>query len=374
MIRWFNRIILASAILIAGCSASSNQSTNTANGTSTALSGDSSQQAATSDGLHISANANWTLYCQIIRTPDHISRAKSVKDALIKSTGMKGWYVIHGESSSSLYYGFYDAIEPSANRTDAARAQADRRLIIALRQPNGEIPFRAAVFVPLEQADPPAPSEWDLTNTPPDAFWSVQIAAYADSPQRKQYAVDAVKAARDMGIPAYYYHGQSVSSVCIGTWPRSAVREQQTSQQYNNDPNSSLLVLGHAIAGLPENLRDKEGNPIRTVAPNVEIADPTLTATLRKYPYYSVNGQERVRQFNDPKTGEVKTQRDPTFLVQIPHKTPSLLTAPMQLPQAPANNWATTPNQPAEPAAAPAQPAPQTPTAPQSGRLRSIGD
>ncbi len=347
-------------VLVAGCAGPSGGSSEPAVVKRPA--GESASAAAGSDLPSIPTNAQWTLYCQVIRTPDHIPRSKQVKEALAKATGMNDWYVVHGDGYSGLYYGFYAAIDDATDRGEASRAQGDRRRIMAYREAGGEMPFQGAVFVPLTEADPPAPAEWDLTRTPETAFWTVQIAAYTGSAERKKAAVDSVRAAREMGIPAYFYHGDNVSSVCIGTWPRAAVREQESSSQYNPDPNKSLLVMDHVIPGLPTDLRDTEGNAITTVAPKVEIADPTLAAALRQYPHHAVNGEQMAHQATDKVTGRVTTTMDPSFLVEIPRGRPSMLGG--GAPAAPT---------PAAPAWNPGAPPPGPDGGGTPGRLRSIG-
>ena len=102
--------------------------------------------------------------------------------------------------------------------------------------------------------------------------WSVQIAAYEGSTQRKKFAVDAVRDARAEGVPAYYYHGPSISSVCVGAWPRAAVRGDM--EPAFNDPNerrsldqilsqqpSDLIVLPPGMPAVNKEVRPRPAAP-----------------------------------------------------------------------------------------------------------------
>lgn len=312
--------------------------------------------------LTIPANAQWTLFCQRVSGTDHVIRANQIKSILIKSTRMPDWYVVHGEQDSTLYYGFYRTIDDPNDTAETTRAQRDRQMVVALKDQIGDHPFAQAVFVPLQTPDPASPPEWNLANTPAGAVWTLQIAAYKDSPDRKQAAVDSVRDARKQGIPAYYYHGPTVSSVCIGTWPAEAVRRNMPNPSDAN-PNEPVLILDHAMPGLPTEIEDKEGNAVRTIAPKIEVLDPTLLAVMKQYPYHYLNGAQMMRKIQDPATGVQREVYDPSFIVQIPHAVHTPLSPPT--PAATAPPAPQTPAQPAPPVAPPAQPSP--------GRLRSIG-
>src|SRR5207244_4483730 len=125
----------------------------------------------------------------------------------------------------------------------ANRARSDRQMIADidwLVDVGGstavEKLFKTAGFISLDAPDPLTRPEWDLANVDRNkgkaddtrAYWSLQVMAFRDNPKRKEAAVQAVEALRKQGIPAYFYHGESISSVCVGAWPASAVRTQVT--------------------------------------------------------------------------------------------------------------------------------------------------
>jgi hypothetical protein len=252
-----------------------------------------------------------------ITTPTHVPDSDTLKEQLIRRTGSTNWYVIHGEGQSTLYYGFYKTFDDKSQPDEVARAKADRQFVGTLRADNGDMPFSRCVFLPLASPDPDAPPEWDIRRAP--GYWSLQIAAYKGSPDRKKYAVEAVREARAQGIEAYYYHGAAVSSVFIGSWPREAVKEQDTSVAQTNDPSKTLMVFNQPLPdGFPtENLHTADGGDVQVVAPKVEILDPTLLTAMKNYPNNAVNGALRMHKVQtDSGPQEVA---DPSFLVVIPH-------------------------------------------------------
>lgn len=276
-------------------------------------------------------DAKYTILCFRFQDAVHVERANRVKAALMRSTGMKDWYVIHENDQSLLYYGYYRAINDPKDSAETARAQEDRKKIANLTDETGGRPFRQAVFVELTAPDPEAPPEWNLVNA--KGAYSLQIGVYMGSPQRKQAAVDAVRAARQQGIEAYYYHGEGASAVCVGVWPASAVRIVES-------PGG--ISTARSVAG--------GGQILDVSGPKVEILDPTLRATMQKYPYTAVNGMLMKTIVNGI------ARYDPSLLVPIPH--PRELTQPVQpLPQ----------DVPVD------QPMTQTPPA-GLGKLKSIGD
>jgi hypothetical protein len=219
--------------------------------------------------------------------------------------------------------------------------------------------FEHVFFVELPAPDPEAPAEWNLINA--SGFFTLQIAAYKDSPQRKQAAVDAVREARAQGIEAYYYHGETTSSVCIGAWSRSAVREQEESaaQTSESAQDQDILVLPTPLPNQEKiDVRNAAGQRVKTYAPRFEALDPTLIAAMEKYPTHAVNGVTYVSKVTDPVTKQVKEIEDPSYVVEIPRPKASLLRQQAQAPQLLAPP---TPNQSSQGGAG-------------GGRLKSLGD
>jgi hypothetical protein len=251
-------------------------------------------------------DAQWTLYCQAIGGPAHVEEAKAVKDKLAKIAPIKDWYVIHQENESVLYYGFYRTIDEkdSKDKKEGERAQRERKMIAGMQDQSGNKIFEHVYFVPVAAPDPVAPPEWNLLNA--SGYYTLQIAAYKDSPMRKQAAVEAVQKARAEGIDAYFYHGETTSSVCIGAWPKAAVAGEEDDADKgivpdSKDPNETMLVLPQVTSDLDQlKVRDAHnGQRIKTYAPGLRPVDPSLIAMMEKYPTHAVNGVAYVTKHAD---------------------------------------------------------------------------
>src|SRR5207249_4124674 len=128
--------------------------------------------------------------------------------------------------------------------------------------------FRGAGFIMLDTPDPTSRPEWDLADVdrdkdkhdPTRAFWSLQIMAFRGSPKRKEAAAQAVEVLRKQGVEAYYYHGETISSVCVGAWPVNAIKQQDTDggaelkRSFAGHSDYVQIVTSEA---LPDNLKPK---------------------------------------------------------------------------------------------------------------------
>jgi hypothetical protein len=183
-------------------------------------------------------------------------------------------------------------------------------------------------------------------------------------------AVDAVREARARGIPAYYYHGDSMSSVCIGTWPKEAVRGDM--EPAFNDPTSSrsaaelsrrqpadVVMLPPGSPPMDKTIRTPSGATLRTVSPTLEVVDPGLLSTMQRYNEYAVNGEVHMVKGKDGMVPQ------PSALVPIPRRDATLLNGAggiaRRLP----------PRDAAGDRAASAPP--RRPAGPGQGQLRSLG-
>jgi len=275
-------------------------------------------------------DAQWTLLVYGERSPTHVSDANGLKEILIHKTKRSDWYVIHSRDESNIYFGYYRAI-------DEPKAKADLQTVtgIELLNTDGQLetPFkRTAGFVPIAAPDPAAPPEWNLANKdrdknpkdPTRAYWSLQIMAFKATPMRKEAAVRVVAELRKEGVEAYYYHGETVSSVCVGAWPMSAAQEESPQMigqdqtpvvypdQFTNALPKKYDAQGHEIVPT-----DDQGHELVPVAPRVNITDNSLRQCMKKFYYHSVNGIARVKEGTD-QPGVPPVYRDPSFLVVVP--------------------------------------------------------
>jgi hypothetical protein len=290
--------------------------------------GQSPAAAAVADAVQIPKDARYTLYCASIAGGDRFTRMQQLKAYLMAKTPFKEWYVVHNEQESTLFYGFYSAIERTS--PGSAGAHEDRRRIAEWKDENGEKPFASCFFTPVIPPTPAAPAEWNLVNAPIRAYWSVQIAAFKDNPQRKQAAIEMVKDLRGRGIEAYFHHGAAISCVCIGAWPADAVRQQDidgsSAAQAASDQDDAILVSNAPLPARYRNVNMKTADGQRLVpyAQRVEIIDPSLLATMRDYPIHYVNYEAMKKQVKTV-DGKMADRISPSFLVKVPRDDVSVL-------------------------------------------------
>ncbi len=127
------------------------------------------------------------------------------------------------------------------------------------------------------------------------------------------------------------------STVCVGTWPRSAVKEQESTDAHSNADTGQDLVV--AASPLPEGMAkqiENSGRDIKVIQPKIEVLDRSMLAMQQRFHDYSVNGETQVNRITDPRTGKATDRTQPSFLVQIPQLQASLLRA--DEPQTPAGS------------------------------------
>jgi hypothetical protein len=322
--------IASTIVLLAGCGASTNTVEPPRTGpvkpvvvNPTAINNNPTRTAQPTPALPaptIPEGAVFTIFCQRIPGPGNIEQGNQLRDALIQATGMRDWYLVHSEGESFLFYGYYKAIDPKsgtvAEQADAARAMSDRKSIEAIVSREGDKMFPGALLQPIDTADPTAPPEWNLAAAKPGAVWSVQIAAFTMPGKRKEAAVQAVRELREKGIEAYYWHGPSISSVCVGSWGKDALK---AGEAYGRNPRADKTVLidlsGRASPEELDRLETETG--IKTARTGFTIVDKTINQIRAAYPH-SVDYQIELIQVTDRKTNTPRAVPRPGMLVPIP--------------------------------------------------------
>jgi hypothetical protein len=328
--------VAAGLLAVAGCGETTQQAGKSPTAQSPSLSG--SPAAPQSDQLQQPPDAQWTIICTQFKGPNHVELAKSAKNQLKATTGLNGFYVIHDDGLSTLYYGFYRAVSARERPDmsdeeikDGERAQADLLKIRHLQDRiNGDQLFPMAGLTPLEPPNPVAPAAWDLRNLdrgkadndPTKAFYTLEIAIYKDSPLRKQAAVDSVKALRDYyhRDDFYFFHGKTTSSVCVGSWPASAVIEKSPERRSSDE--QVLVMPQGTLPGMADTIRDNAGDTIRPVSLTFEPVDPTMLDTMAKFPRRSVNGDD-IQHTYKGRNGGVVIKFDPSLVIAIPRQANS---------------------------------------------------
>jgi hypothetical protein len=298
-------------------------------------------QAAPKEDVSIPKDAKWTIFCTVISGPGHSEQARQLKARLAATTGSGKWYVVHDDEKSTIYYGFYRTIERGTR--DGEQAQADRHRLTELRNSAGEAPLALCSFMLIDKPAPEAPADWDLAHYPRDVAhtWSLQIAAYtADAADdqghdRKWAAVESVKALRAQGIPAYFYHGEAISSVCVGLWPENAVKRQDGGNAQGNagslNSDTNLFVSSEP---LPEGMAPKapNGQKLKPMTVRFEPIDATMLEMARKFPSHMTNNVEIYHKKKDPRTGKIVDVAEPSFWVMVPEAKESTAAVNQQMP------------------------------------------
>jgi hypothetical protein len=248
--------------------------------------------------------AAYTIYCRDFSGENHAAVAEKVKQQVEQVSGLKDLYLVRGEARTVLYHGFYKTFDATVDRKEAGRAKADRNMLESLVDAQQAKIFPRTVFEPLERPDPEAPAEWNLENA--KGYWTLLVITYTDPVNGKQAAVESVREARKQGYDAYYFHKDSQSHVCIGSWPSSAVKRGQSMQDDNwekLDEGSVDLIEPRvkvvSMSPLDErwkNMRDDKGRPLELYEMRVELLDPTLKKLYGELGY-SVNGVALNREF-----------------------------------------------------------------------------
>lgn len=321
---WISSTFASAAIafLVIGCGNKPSEVTESTSDTAGVTSPIAAQQ---DDTPKYPKNAQWTIRCRSIAGPAHVEQAIRLKEAVAAGTKSKlsDWHLLHLEEESLLLYGFYGEMDEKKRNREAQRAKKDLETLATIVDSRGNRPFAGSMLWPLSAPDPVSPPEWNLVNAPPDMVYTLEIGVYMDHPDRKKYAVDAVRAAREQGINAFYYHGPARSSVCVGMWPESAVRtvgaDVGSDGTNTGDPDQPILVLPPGRETEKEVI-GPDGRPLTVITPKMEIVDPTLKHAMKKFEFRETNGQTIARR---GRNGKLAQERSVVML--IPRKERSLL-------------------------------------------------
>jgi hypothetical protein len=267
---------------------------------------------ATKEMPAIPKDAQYTIYCRNFTEENRVQDARLAQQQLIATTKFKKWYVVHAADHSTLYYGFYSSIDPhdTKNGVEGQRAIDDQNSIRELVSSEGTRVFPECLLVNIETPDPDANPDWDITRAKGE--WSIEIGSFT-TVDRKQKAVEAVRQARTEGTEAYYYHGDTASSVCIGCWPADAAVEVTMKDQIL-DPTAPVVAGNTGFS--PDYIRNLEKTGVQTATPQVNIQDITLTSALAKWPEHSTDGYTRTLNAGTSNAKAVER----SFLFRIPHR------------------------------------------------------
>ncbi|MBC7785006.1 MAG: hypothetical protein H7144_14300 [Burkholderiales bacterium] len=349
---------------------SNSQSNSPSNSLSNSAAPTPANTAPRVQAANIPAGARYAIVCERYSGGGHEQQARLAKDGLIRQTGRSDFHVVHEPQSSLLMYGYYAEVESALNPREATRAKTDREWLETLKNSMGDRLFRQCMAIVLPSPNPDAPPEWDLTkldsdrapSDPTRRHWTIVIAAYTPKAvdergrplNQKQLAIETVRDARAQGVEAYYYLGDEMSQVCIGAWPRSAIKAQEraaaeTAESGRTNSNKELYVSTTPLSAEARRTLEKSGK-YKVFAPKLEVQNPDLLRTWQKFKEYAVDGYVKVdKETNQPQE---------SFLAEIPKTQTTMLSG--------------TPDTSATEQAAPTVINPIAPNANTGGRLRRV--
>lgn len=247
-------------------------------------------------GRRVGDVETWTIECNEYQGPAAGEMADSMAAALKRVETIKAdaVWVKKEPDRGHVYYGNYDLkyVEAQVDSESHAKGdihielndgiKRDLRLIRTLAM-GDQYPFFSARPVPKPTEDV-GPPDWDLRNA--KGVYSLNIGVTYNTPtlhNHKEAAVEWVKALREQGFEAYYYHAPdgTRSSVCVGTFGEDA-------------------LVTYA-----------DGRPAYSQAVNALRNEGDFTYNLE-------NGHRTYRKATNPETGNIERMPNLSFLVKIP--------------------------------------------------------
>lgn len=179
-------------------------------------------------------NEPWTIECNAFEGPNHRGMADRLAGALKRVRNLRpdAVRVDHTEDRSVVYYGSYslEYVQKGGESVVkfSSRINQDLRFVRSLSVDN-RFPFFTArrLPMPIEDVGPP---EWDLRFA--KGAFSLQVGVTYATPSLhnyKQAAVEWVRALREDGYQAFYYHNpdKPQSDVCVGTFGKDAMKKER---------------------------------------------------------------------------------------------------------------------------------------------------
>lgn len=218
-----------------------------------------------------------TILLEVVAGENHVATAKTRKALAVQQTKWKDIFLVHKSGQSQICWGTYRSVSAAGKNLKKAKA---------FRASDGRVVFAGAIVIPVpgKKVGPP---EWDLANA--TGAHSLLVAAFHDVPAgkyigRKKFAVQYCRRLRDRGYEAYYYHGLGNSTVTIGAFPSSSIKDGTSGGKL--------------------------------------IADPKIISLMKDFPQLAVNGNAVSRKVYNPQTRKYQSVKRKTYLVRIPRRKP----------------------------------------------------
>lgn len=224
----------------------------------------------------------WTIECRVCTGQGHAAEAETYAKSLRNVRELKPNLVsiLKEKDRSRVIYGQYELkyVRAAGNEVviEQKNTQIQNDLNFIKKLASGEVhPFLTArtMAMPTEDVGPP---EWDLRTA--KGYYTLQVGVTFATPALHDYkgaAVEWVRALRQDGYEAYYYHNPDSqrSSVCVGTFgPDAMVKERDGTQHYSDavlrlQSKGDLgfnLENGHKVWRTTGPTRDKTGKVVST--------------------------------------------------------------------------------------------------------------
>lgn len=214
--------------------------------------------------------------------PSHAQDAERYMQWVQDKIQLDNVYPVGFDGYSCVYYGRY------FTRAEAQQATQNMRF----KRYRGEYPFKTAAVGTLPGASV-GPEKWDLSKQK-DGYYTAVIAYFYNMPEknymnRKDYAVEFCKIAREHGYEAYYYHGTTKSMVTIGLFPESAIKYVRSKVSYQGRSDTQRRTVATYNSNKLHTILDKDFPHLIVNGGGERMPTPTYDPVTRKYKRRLVN-------------------------------------------------------------------------------------
>lgn len=192
----------------------------------------------------------WTILCLEARDQNRVKNSDALVSALkqVRQLDASKAYVVHGDHVSAVYYGSYYRRPDRAGERETFGPEVKRDLqFIRSLSAGASQPFLGARLVAKPTPDPGRP-EWHITKCP--GKYTLQIGVFyntATFDERKLAAVQWVEQLRKEGVEAYYHHGETRSSVTVGSFGEQDIQREQIGPRFAT--GNTVIHYGPKVEG-----------------------------------------------------------------------------------------------------------------------------
>lgn len=218
---------------------------------------------------------NFGVFLARFRGVNRQQDAQRYKEMTEKEAGWKDLYIVDTADSADLYRGRFVTIDDAGATVKSSRAWKNSRGVVVYNS-------AGVLKLPGKEIGPP---EWNASNA--NGAYTVLIASFHDTPNRKTLAVKYCEQLRQEGEEAWYFHGQASSVVMVGSFPASSIKEVKL--------NGGTVIETHP-------------------------ADPKMEALLKKYEFLADNGMKKMVAATDVITQKSDWIPKKSYPTRIPRK------------------------------------------------------